>query len=364
MPAAAKEEMLASPSAEEIFSLAAGVAAALEMLDAANAARGKKTHQGIFPKNRRLRVRSTWVKWSGTHQDRGLTWSETVLGPTIYLYDGDNLLEEVDNSGNIPARYTFGGLDQPLSELRSGTTSYYEADGLGSVTSLSNATGALAETYTYDAFGKLTASSGSITNPFQFTSREFDPEIGIYGYRARYLDQNLGRFISEDPARFGTSNNFYPYVSNRPTRFVDPTGLAQCLYQVGTHSLTCVSTENPANQITIDASTSHSGAGWCKDKNSCEALPFVGPIPPGKYRMNKDDRPGHDTWYRLEPIPAVTWWQYYSGMRRAGLALHLGHISEGCINVDKDNPGAASQYQRLLQMLDSEQDENYMFVEP
>jgi RHS repeat-associated protein len=226
MPAAAKEEMLASPSAEEIFSLAAGVAAALEMLDAANAARGKKTHQGIFPKNRRLRVRSTWVKWSGTHQDRGLTWSETVLGPTIYLYDGANILEEVDNSGNALARYTQGpGVDQSLAELRSGTTSYYQRDALSSITSLSNSGGTLANTYTYNSYGKLTASTGTITNPFQYTGREFDQETGIYYYRARYYDQSLGRFSSEDPLFFGGGTNFYLYVTNDPMDVVDPFGL-------------------------------------------------------------------------------------------------------------------------------------------
>lgn len=53
--------------------------------------------------------------------------------------------------------------------LRAGATSFYEADGLGSVTSLSNTAGTLAQTYTFDSFGKQIASSGSLTNPFQFT---------------------------------------------------------------------------------------------------------------------------------------------------------------------------------------------------
>src|SRR5208282_5449468 len=61
------------------------------------------------------------------------------LGATNYLYNGYNILEEVDNTGNILARYTqTGEIDQPLAELRSGTASYYEQDGLHSVTSISN----------------------------------------------------------------------------------------------------------------------------------------------------------------------------------------------------------------------------------
>ncbi|MBZ5679177.1 MAG: RHS repeat-associated core domain-containing protein [Acidobacteriia bacterium] len=147
-------------------------------------------------------------------------------GTTNYLYDGDNLLEEVDNSGNVLARYTQGSeFDEELSELRSGTTSYYQADGLGSITSLSNSGGALANTYSYDFFGKLTASSGTLANPFQYTGRESDSEAGLYYYRNRYYDQNVGRFVSEDPMRFEAGSDFYSYVSNSPVNLVDPFGL-------------------------------------------------------------------------------------------------------------------------------------------
>ena len=138
-----------------------------------------------------------------------------------------NLLEEVDNSGNVLTRYTDTfNLDEALSEIRSGTTSYYEADGIGSTTSLSSSAAALVNTYTYDSFGKLTASTGTLTNPFQFTGREFDPETGIYQYRARYYDQTLGRFLSEDPAGFDGGRTFYSYVRNNPELLIDPTGLS------------------------------------------------------------------------------------------------------------------------------------------
>jgi RHS repeat-associated protein len=146
---------------------------------------------------------------------------------TDYLYDGANILETLNQSGSVLARYTDSlGVDEPLSELVSGTTSYYEQDGLRSVTSLTNSAGALANTYTYDSYGKLTASTGTVANPFQYTGREFDPETGTYEYRARYYDQNVGRFVSEDPARFAGGRNFYRYVGNSPTRFLDPYGLA------------------------------------------------------------------------------------------------------------------------------------------
>jgi hypothetical protein len=70
------------------------------------------------------------------------------ISPTttsIFAYDGDNLVETVNSSGGVVARYAQGlNIDEPLAELRSSTTSYYETDGLGSVTSLTSSAGAVA----------------------------------------------------------------------------------------------------------------------------------------------------------------------------------------------------------------------------
>jgi RHS repeat-associated protein len=142
------------------------------------------------------------------------------------IYDGDNAVETVNATGGVVARYTTLGpsIDEPLAEVRSGITSYYEADGLGSVTSLSNSSGALVNTYTYDSFGNLTATTGTIVNPIRYTAREFDSETNLYFDRARYYDPTVGRFMSEDPLQSLTGPNFYAYVGNSPINFVDPEG--------------------------------------------------------------------------------------------------------------------------------------------
>ena len=156
------------------------------------------------------------------------------ISPTttsIFAYDGDNLIEETTSSGTVMARYSQGlNIDEPLAMLRSSTTSYYEADGLGSITSLSSGAGALAQTYAFDSFGKQTASSGSLTNPFQYTARESDPETGLYYYRARYYEPISGRFLTEDLLRLGDARNFYVYAANSPILYFDPYGL--CPWQV------------------------------------------------------------------------------------------------------------------------------------
>jgi len=153
-------------------------------------------------------------------------YKSSTVGTSVYAYDNDNLIEETNATGAAVARYTqTQNLDEPLAILRSGTTSYYEADGSKSITSLSNAAGTLTQAYTFDAFGNQTASSGSLTNPFRFAGRELDSDTNLYFLRARFYDAGAGRFITEDPIAFrGGDVNLYRYVWNRPTSFVDPRG--------------------------------------------------------------------------------------------------------------------------------------------
>jgi hypothetical protein len=79
------------------------------------------------------------------------------------------------------------------SMQRIGATSYYHADGLGSVTSLSSSAGAIAQTYTFDSFGKQTASTGSLVNPFRFEVRKTKPLSGCLTISGRLV---LGSFFA------------------------------------------------------------------------------------------------------------------------------------------------------------------------
>jgi RHS repeat-associated protein len=161
-------------------------------------------------------------------------------GTTIFVYDGANVIEEVNGDGSFKALYTHAlGIDEPLALLRGSTRSYYLTDGLGSVISLTDSKGNRAASYQYESFGNLAATTGSIANPFLYTGREFDDETGLYFYRARYYDPSIGRFISEDPIKFNGGINFYSYVQNDPVNWVDPEGLdvTVCLYREGAQGL-------------------------------------------------------------------------------------------------------------------------------
>jgi len=66
----------------------------------------------------------------------------------------------------------------------------------------------------------------AVPNSYTFTGREYDPESGLYYYRARYYDPNIGRFLQEDPIKGilkkPQSLNLYPYASNNPINYTDP----------------------------------------------------------------------------------------------------------------------------------------------
>lgn len=105
-------------------------------------------------------------------------------------------------------------------------TFYYHKDGLGSVVNLTDGSGNLVMGYTYKSFGEIFSESGTLAQPFTFTGREYDPESGLYFYRARYYDPRAGKFLTKDPIGFaGGDVNLYRYVFNNPVKWVDPLGL-------------------------------------------------------------------------------------------------------------------------------------------
>jgi RHS repeat-associated protein len=147
--------------------------------------------------------------------------SKTVgASTTNYLYDGQNPVQE--GGANL---LTGLGIDEYLTRTDSGGARSFLTDALGSTLALTDTTGTVQTSYTYEPFGKTTTTGTASTNPFQYTGRENDG-TGLSYYRARYYSSTLQRFISEDPIGFfGGDTNLYAYVGNNPLKFIDPTGL-------------------------------------------------------------------------------------------------------------------------------------------
>jgi len=122
--------------------------------------------------------------------------------------------------------YTYG--DDLLSQERNSATNYFHYDGLGSTRALSNASGSLTDSYDYAAFGEVLAQTGSTENLYQYTGEQFDSDLDQTYLRARYYDQNIGRFPQQDTWMGHDSTpislNKYLYGNADPTNWTDPTG--------------------------------------------------------------------------------------------------------------------------------------------
>jgi RHS repeat-associated protein len=140
-----------------------------------------------------------------------------------YVYGGFDVLEERSTSGTI--RTVHGpGIDQQLASVDGGgTVSYYLADHLGSIVQQTNASASVTLTRQYDPYG--VPLQGGPTSGYAYTGREWDAEIGLYYYRARYYDPSSGRFISEDPIGLAGGMNLYACANGNPIRYRDPLGL-------------------------------------------------------------------------------------------------------------------------------------------
>jgi RHS repeat-associated protein len=187
------------------------------------------------PLNRLIQVNGGEHVVSYRYDGLGRRIAKTVDGvETRYVLDGANVVEERDASGTLTAFNLYAGLDRLLMRRDYGTGATYwtQTDHLGSVESLTDAAGTVVERYRYGSFGRLSVLAPDFSPrasapliPFTYTGREWEPEVGMYFFRARFMDPRLGRFISQDPIGLDGGINGYAYCGNNPVMMIDPNGM-------------------------------------------------------------------------------------------------------------------------------------------
>ena len=135
------------------------------------------------------------------------------------------MVEELQNN-QVVKSYTYG-LDL-ISQKTGAIVSFYNYDGHGSVRNLTNLAGQITDTYDYDAFGTIINRTGTTDNNYLYAGEQFDADLGFYYNRARYLNVQTGRFISQDSFEGSKSEprslHKYVYGADDVADKIDPSG--------------------------------------------------------------------------------------------------------------------------------------------
>jgi RHS repeat-associated protein len=186
----------------------------------------------------------------------GTTWITNTVHQ--FYYDGWNMTAEtITDSTTSPVKrvsrsYTWGldmagqrqgrlgqdsgGIDGLLAITEidgSATNVYYPiGDHHGTILKLVDGqTGTVMADYDYDPFGVLLSKTGAKADlcPFRFTSKYYDPEIGLYYFGYRYYDPTTTKWLTLDPLGEEGGVNLTAYCRNDPANTVDPLGLSDML---------------------------------------------------------------------------------------------------------------------------------------
>jgi RHS repeat-associated protein len=87
----------------------------------------------------------------------------------------------------------------------------------------------VSDTYAYEAFGTVIASTGTTPNDYRYSGEQYDPNLGFTYLRARYVNPGTGRFWTRDFVEGDrldpVSLHKYTYVASNPINLADPSGL-------------------------------------------------------------------------------------------------------------------------------------------
>lgn len=153
---------------------------------------------------------------------------------------------------------------------------YYHFDALGSTRLLTDETGHITDTYSYDAWGNLIYPyhTGDTQQPYQYVGQlgyythYQDSNMGLLQLGVRFYDPALGRFGQEDRIP-GVQESAYTYCKNSCMRAVDPWGL-QTSFPLPSRGLPDAASEASKLQCEMEDCASKMAAGAFKESDQSE----------------------------------------------------------------------------------------------
>ena len=170
-------------------------------------------------------------RWTYGYDGNGLRSART--GPnaslTTFTWDRSDTIPKLisQQTGSARTYIIYGPGGHPFAQVNADDTDlvYYHRDQIGSTRAVTDSTGALVGTFSYDAYGKQTAATGTATPLLGYTGEYTDTETGYTYLRARHYDPTTGQFLTRDPIEAITADP-YGYAATNPISYVDPTGYA------------------------------------------------------------------------------------------------------------------------------------------
>ena len=176
------------------------------------------------------KVSSTNISY--TYDMAGVRSSKTV-GSTKYDFTTLSGLVTRQTGGGKTIDFVYDENNQPLAMKYNNTLYYYVLNAQGDVVRIVNSSRSVVASYTYDPWGKIISSSGTLAdiNPLRYRGYYYDSETGFYYLQSRYYDPEIGRFINVDSYASTDivgllSTNMFSYCENDPINRSDHSGHA------------------------------------------------------------------------------------------------------------------------------------------
>ena len=180
---------------------------------------------------------------SYTYDEQGVRSSKTVNGvTTTFSYNGSLLMAQTSPQKTLLFSYDANG--DVISVNYNGTEYFYLRNGQNDIVGLMDGSGTRVVEYTYDAWGKLISTTGTLANtlgadnPFRYRGYYYDTETGLYYLMTRYYDPEVCRFISADvymsTGQGALGGNMWAYCLNNPILYSDTLGesVTVCIFGV------------------------------------------------------------------------------------------------------------------------------------
>ena len=181
-------------------------------------------------------ISKTGLDMSFKYNENGIRTEKIVNGKTTkYYLSGDKVTYETDDIDKI--YYTYDSDDNLVSMNLNGIEYYYIRNAQGDIIGLIDNLGAQVVNYTYDSWGKLISTTGTlkdtvgVKNHYLYRGYRYDRETGLYYLQSRYYNPEMGRFINGDDAEMLKitqgellSLNLFAYCRNNPVMNSDPSG--------------------------------------------------------------------------------------------------------------------------------------------